>query len=472
MQGSEEERQIFIQAISQSPLLRGVAQRLLAKTPPSRADLANELRELDDLSDSTALHRAATMLNWRKKLLSPQLRILREPRLRGMWRRIEIKNFRSIEHATVTLAPLTLVVGPNGSGKSNFADALVFARDVSMDASAAISSRGGISGVRRWTKSKPTDVTIDLRAASSKAGLETTYTRHLFKIHSGAQGNWNFSKEAIDIFDNGRRSEFIERDGFQISGSADALSAVNDDASVMILARQLKGFGRTSAVRNVKRYRLNPDAMRQPQLSTEETRLDESGQNIASAIRSIFKSGQIDKIIDPMCRIVPGLQNIHVEQVSRYLALKFEQQQAEGAKADFNATEMSDGALRALGIIVATHQMVRDELLIIEEPEIAVHVGAAQLLFEILKGASARGAVLLTTHSADLLDAASDEEILVCNYVEGSTRIGPLSHAQRKIVRDGLFSIAELMRAEPLRIEGDTNEGRSTRQRERRRNAG
>jgi type I restriction enzyme M protein len=62
--------------------------------------------------------------------------------------------------------------------------------------------------------------------------------------------------------------------------------------------------------------------------------------------------------------------------------------------------------------------------------------------------------VLLTTHSADLLDKAKDEEILVCSYREGVTNIGPLARAQRQVVRDGLFSLAELMRSEPLRIEG------------------
>ena len=99
--------------------------------------------------------------------------------------------------------------------------------------------------------------------------------------------------------------------------------------------------------------------------------------------------------------------------------------------------------------------MQRDELLIVEEPEVAIHAGAAQLLFELLKEASEKGAVLITTHSPDLLDHARDEEILVCSYDEGATRIGPLAQRQRNIVREGLFSLAELMRTEPLRIEGD-----------------
>jgi type I restriction enzyme M protein len=99
--------------------------------------------------------------------------------------------------------------------------------------------------------------------------------------------------------------------------------------------------------------------------------------------------------------------------------------------------------------------MLRDELLIIEEPGVSIHAGAATLLFEVLKSASLKGSVLVTTHSADLLDAARDEEILVCQYLDGITQVGPLATSQRNLVREGLFSLAEIMRAEPLRIEGE-----------------
>jgi type I restriction enzyme M protein len=372
-----------------------------------------------------------------------------------MWRRISIANYRSIEDATVVLAPFTLVVGPNGSGKSNFADALVFSRDIATDASAAVSSRGGIAGVRRWRPYKPTDVSIDLRSATTKVGLERSFSRHFFKIHSGKKGNWTFSKEAIEIVESGTRKSFVERTRTAVESKPTQVPIPGPTASVMLSARQFRPFsGTTSSLRNVRRYRLNPDSMRSPQLSSQEVRLAESGENIAVAIQSITLAGGMSNVVDPMAKIVPGLQDIVVEQVGRFLALKFKQMQEASAVAEFNATEMSEGALRALGIIVATHQMERDELLIIEEPEVSIHVGAANLLFDILKEASNRGAVLLTMHSADLLDAARDEEILVCEYRDGATVIGPLARSQRELVRGGLFSVAELMRSEPLRIEG------------------
>ena len=115
-----------------------------------------------------------------------------------MWRRVEIRNFRSIEEVQVDLAPFTVIVGKNGAGKSNFIDALVFARDVTRDASAAIQSRGGIAAVRRWRPKGATEVTIDVRVANSKVELETAYARHRFVIRNGKEGDWAFKSELVE----------------------------------------------------------------------------------------------------------------------------------------------------------------------------------------------------------------------------------------------------------------------------------
>jgi len=394
-----------------------------------------------------------------------------------MWRRVELKNYRSIEKVSVDLAPFTVLVGPNGSGKSNFADALVFARDVQVDAATAVERRGGIVGVRRWRPAKPTDVTVDVRAAESRPDLDKEYARHLFMIHSGKDGAWRFRREIVELVEAGQTISRITRKDDELDFgvpqqkppsdlSDERLFELSSTASAMVLARQLRfllrsghsitveSMLRLEALRSIRRVRLNPEAMRLPQATAETTRLDESGGNIAVAYRSL-KEPSKKRVLLAMQKIVPGLSRISVEPFDRFLLLKFEQRQAGQEHASFSGSEMSEGALRALGILVAAEQMTAGELLIIEEPEVSIHVGAAQLLFEVLKRASTRGAVLITTHSADLLDAARDEEILVCSYRNGITRIGPLASAQRAVVKEGLFSVAELMRSEPLRIEGE-----------------
>ncbi|WP_437939297.1 N-6 DNA methylase [Sorangium sp. So ce341] len=382
-----------------------------------------------------------------------------------IWRRIELRNYRSIAEASVDLAPFTVLVGPNGSGKSNFADALVFAREVAIDAATAVERRGGIAGLRRWQpeEDEQADVVVDIRAAMSRVALETDYLRHQFTIRAKGNGAWVFRSETIELFVRGAPVSWVERtpEGLDVelepgrrTTSGVSVPKLSETASAMVLTRQLFDMARVTALRNVTRIRLNAEVMRQPQIATEFTRLDESGSNIAVAFRSLDVEGQA-RVLAAMQRIVPGLLRVSVEAFDRFLLLKFEQHQPGGHVARFSASEMSEGALRALGILVAAQQMTGDELLIIEEPEVAIHVGAAQLLFDVLKDASTRGSLLITTHSADLLDAAREEEILVCSYRDGVTQIGPLSSAQREVVRQGLFSVAELMRSEPLRIEGE-----------------
>jgi type I restriction enzyme M protein len=380
-----------------------------------------------------------------------------------MWRRIEVRNYRSIELVRVEIAPFTMVVGPNGSGKSNFADAFVFARDIANDASTAVQNRGGIAGVRRWRPSRPKDVTIDIRVAPSRERLDTDYARHGFTLASKREGEWEFKRETIEEYRAGKANFALsrERESFELSGgNIDAvvnrlLKSTSGTTSAMLITRQLFRLASVLGLRNVRRFRLNPEAMRQPQLATERSRLDESGSNIAVALRALRKKRELwEPVKLAMQKLVPGLIDIEDGALGRYLSVRFFQQQVAGETAEFAATEMSEGAIRALGILVASQQMAQDELLIIEEPEVSIHPGAATLLFDFLKRASRRGAVLLTTHSAELLDSAKDEEILVCDYRDGITHVGPLESAQRKLVKDGLLSVAELMRSEPLRIEG------------------
>jgi len=374
-----------------------------------------------------------------------------------MWRRISIKNFRSIERAEVDLAPFTVVVGRNGSGKSNFADAFVLARDIGIDAAAAVARRGGIASVRRWSRTRPYDVDIEVRAATERQDLDGPCDAHHFTIASGGESaEWHFKRETLRAR---RQAREIERKVATIDiPIMKGTATLPGTTSAMFLARQVGYFGVRNPLMSVRRYRLNPELMRPPQQMTESALLDETGGNITSAVLKMRQmddhEGVFHDVQLAMQQIVPGLEDIEVRPIGRYLSLVFLQQQG-GSTAEFTATEMSDGALRALGIVVAARQMRKDDLLIIEEPEVSIHAGAADLLFHVLKEASKRGNVLLTTHSAELIDAAGDEEILVSAYADGKTRIGPMAEAQRALVREGLFKTAELVRSEPLRIEGD-----------------
>jgi type I restriction enzyme M protein len=380
-----------------------------------------------------------------------------------MWRRIELKNYRSIESAQVDLAPFTLLVGPNGSGKSNFADALVFVSELE-DASTAVARRGGINGLIRWQSSARRELSIALRAAWSREQLDQLYSRYQFTIEVDQANHWKFANESITDSNNGAITGSISREAdgvVRMSPQQVTFPVLTAHASITLLVKQVltlrSGIPTGIPFTGVQRYRLNPDQMRQPHPDSDASFLNESGSNIAEALQRLRErqDGSFEDVLSSMSRIVPGLMEIETPKVGHFRTLQFTQHQATGSIAKFTAMELSDGSLRALGILVASRQVQQNSLLIVEEPEVHLHPGATAVLFEALKQASQRGAVLITTHSPELLDAARDEEILVCDYRSGITRIGPLDSEQRQIVREGLFSAAELMRTTPLRIEGD-----------------
>jgi type I restriction enzyme M protein len=379
-----------------------------------------------------------------------------------MFRRIRIGNFRSIKSAAVDLSSFSVVVGPNGSGKSNFVDALVFLRDLANDGSAAVAARGGISSVVRWSKSRPADLSLSLMLAQDPAKVGIRHWLHEATLRGSKDGTWSIKKERIEIVTDNQTVASVDRSGERatIQHRGSVMDAdLSEQASAMVIFRQLGLLGPDlrRALFGVRRYRLAPDAMRQPQPASESSVLQEDGKNIATVLRKLRGKPRFEDVINTMCKVIPGLRDIRTTTAGRYEVLEFVQQQG-GGEAVFSASEMSEGSLRALGIVLAATLASKHELLLIEEPEANIHPGAAALIYDVLELASNRCDVLITTHSPDLLDAAHGEHILVCDYSSGITRLGPLDGGQRQLVRDGLFRLADLMRSEPLRIDGDVPE--------------
>ena len=144
------------------------------------------------------------------------------------------------------------------------------------------------------------------------------------------------------------------------------------------------------------------------------------------------------------------------KQIGPLETLEFRQEMA-GSRHPwrFPAQNMSDGTLRALGVLTALFQGNRDvrPLLVgIEEPETALHPAASAALRAALTKAAQHTQVIVTSHSPDLLDDRniSPDSFLAVVSEGGETRIGPLDEASRGVMREQLFSPGELLRLNQL----------------------
>jgi predicted ATPase len=183
--------------------------------------------------------------------------------------------------------------------------------------------------------------------------------------------------------------------------------------------------------------------------------LEGDGRNLASVLREIERADPDGKTrIDEYLRtIVPGVDSASFEPLGPKVTLLFRQNAGQKHPWSFFAENMSDGTLRVLAILVAAYQARRNgerrvPLIGIEEPETAIHPGAAEILAEALVAASQSVQVILTTHSPDLLDykGFKDDQILAVTNAAGRTAIASMDEASRKAVREGLYSIGDLLR--------------------------
>jgi predicted ATPase len=164
-------------------------------------------------------------------------------------------------------------------------------------------------------------------------------------------------------------------------------------------------------------------------------------------------------------RVVPGISGVDAKQIGPKETLEI-QQAVRGAKnpRQFFAASMSDGTLRALGVLVALFQHDgvangKRRLIGIEEPEAALHPAAAGVLTDGLRDAAEYSQVLVTSHSPDLLDDDDIPEgaILAVVSEDGETRIGPLDGAARSVLKDHLYTAGELLRMNQLQPDPETS---------------
>ena len=87
------------------------------------------------------------------------------------------------------------------------------------------------------------------------------------------------------------------------------------------------------------------------------------------------------------------------------------------------ATRLSDGTLRYLGLLAILCHPTPPPLVCIEEPELGLHPDIIPGLAELLREASQRCQLIVTTHSDTLVDALTDtpESVVVCQKENGQT---------------------------------------------------
>lgn len=374
--------------------------------------------------------------------------------------RVVLRNYKSFAACSVRLGPLTFLVGPNGAGKSNFLDALrLIAESLNTSLEHALRERGGINEVRRRSSGHPTNfgIRLEFRISENITGW------FAFSVGAMKKGGFEVQEEECHVFELklNNHSFYRVQEGNLIESSEKVMPPVASDRLYLVAAAGLPGFREVyNALSHMGFYNLNPDKIRELQPPDTGFLLRRDGDNIASVLNLMEKENNetYNKVMEFLSKVVPGVKGVTVKHMGKKETLEFRQVVGTNKKPwRFFAESMSDGTLRALGVLTALYQSFgeggsRVPFVGIEEPEVAVHPGAAGVLRNALQAASKNVQIAVTSHSPDLLDDKdiSDDWILGVVNENGETRIGPLDTTERSAVRDRLYTVGELMRLNHL----------------------
>jgi predicted ATPase len=175
---------------------------------------------------------------------------------------------------------------------------------------------------------------------------------------------------------------------------------------------------------------------RDPQpVGLDSHQLDEDARNLAQvlkAMRDRGKQSRFDRLIELFRKFYEPIRDVDAEVVGTHLRLMLKE---ESLSSRTPASRVSDGTLRWLALLIILLNPDPAPVTCIEEPELGLHPDILPTLAELLREASERTQLIVTTHSPTLVDNFSDEpeSICVCEKEDASTVIRRLSRKELSV---------------------------------------
>ena len=370
-----------------------------------------------------------------------------------MLTRLKVQNYKSLENVEISLKPLTVFVGPNNAGKSNILDCLRFLKELGELGAPAVNSRGGFRYLVWGGDLKRTiSVEIEQRVPiDSRGGV--TYQVEI----SGGPTAYSVVREVLQEFwimsDRGAIPEWVakklrdqpgvprtkvSRDllRFPVSERMAAVYEAQGMVKRKVDPLRLSLFqvpepeivySLAQDIRKWTFYNFVPSRMRLPNPARRELRVGTEGENVSAVLHSLHSeySENFKEIEEALKAGIPEIRRVLTpltEQGETYISLE-----ESGLSISIPTWAMSDGTLQILAQLAVISSTEFPTLACFEEPEGRIHPRLLELVLDVLKSASKRTQILMTTHSPYLLDfLGSPENLIVVEKVGGKTQCKPV----------------------------------------------
>lgn len=360
---------------------------------------------------------------------------------------IKLNNFLSFgnKSQSVSLGPLNVIIGPNGSGKSNLLEAIELLRNAPEQLLKPIREGGG---VRDWlwkgvkdtphaslealvTRPNPQDRAKKLRYILSFTAVGQRFEIVDEKIENESPTEGHNAPYFYYHFNNGRPTLNV-KDGRRALQQEDVdleksiLSQRRDPEQYPEITYLAQAFASVKLYRewNFGRY-TTPRMPQKADLPNDF--LEPDASNLGLVLNRLQRDPLVKRtLLDALRSLYDGIDDYYVQVEGGTVQVFLHE--GEG-KYTIPATRLSDGTLRYLCLLTILCHPSPPPLICIEEPELGLHPDVLPNLADLMKKASERCQLIVTTHSDILVDAMTDqpESVLVAEKTDQGTTLNRLN---------------------------------------------
>ncbi|MFA7238396.1 MAG: AAA family ATPase [Phycisphaeraceae bacterium] len=327
---------------------------------------------------------------------------------------ITIKGFKSI--ASIEALPLraiNVVIGPNGSGKSNFIGVFGFLHAIREGhLQNYVATAGGAERVLHFGSKVTPKLEIH-------ASFENDVNQYKIQLEATSSDQLHPSEELAYYWQKSGHSQPF-KEPVVIRGSEAGISNPN--------CKKTAGFVRDHLGR-WRVYHFHDTSSSSPMKKTADVNdnpyFRPDGANLAAFLYLLRQKHEqsYSLIRRTVQQAAPFFDDFQLEPLKlnpNTIKLEWRHKNSE---AYFDASSLSDGTLRfiALATLFLQPEEYRPSVILVDEPELGLHPYAITMLASLVKQASVKTQVILSTQSPLVLDHFEPEDVLVADRVNGGT---------------------------------------------------
>ena len=356
---------------------------------------------------------------------TPDVRLLRS---------ITLRNILSFGPDTppLELRALNVLIGPNGSGKSNLLACLSLLPALATDWSTPF--RAGGSTIKDWFWKGQTGQLASLEVSIEPNQIEylvhridfdeIDYQARIQRETVGIHSDDTLKPRAPHKIYLKETPSMMEIEGERqlsfFDNHLSVLAQLRDRKSYPEFARLVKAYEGLAFFRDWSFGSISP--IRQPQRADSPGNfLRDGGENLGLVLNQLRRDPEVkQQIVSLLNELYEGIDDYETFVQAGYVELFLRE-----GKQLIPASRLSDGTLRFLCLLAILCHPMPPPLICLEEPELGLHPDAIVAVGKLIKEASLRTQLIITTHSQMLIDTLSEspEDVVVCSKRDGATHM-------------------------------------------------